>query len=158
MSNPVAPAALTKTFQELYSDPANNPLKSNEQRGHEEIFLHWRTADAAPSPQQVLDDAMLDLGMPSDAIVGFQSTANDESGILKVLHAPRKHVVVLGQPATRRGRAFAHEGDVLGVDIDSVALDVSQFTGQVWIPEDFDRTLELFSKEPNVNFWIPSRR
>ena len=86
---------------ELYSDPANNPLGSGEDEvaGYEEIYTHWRTIDQAPNGQQVLADAVMDLGEPVGAMCAFVAHPDHATGALKVVHGPRTYTTVPGRPS-----------------------------------------------------------
>lgn len=89
----------------------------------------------------------------------FVSHPDHQTGVLKVVHAPRKFTTggVPGRATAAGGHVFAHCDDVEGVDINTIALDEQWFglTAEVNVPNTWDCVLELFNDEPNKELSVP---
>lgn len=105
----------------------------------------------------MLNDLLLDLEHPVGAMCAFLHSPDHQTGVLKVIHAPRRFTSVPGRATPARGKAFACSGDVEGIDVDTIALDIQQLelTAEIHIPGDWDCMLEMFNNEPNNELLDP---
>jgi hypothetical protein len=147
-----APHAITITYRELYSEPANNPFgmeESVKDAGYEAVYEVWRDTAGALEVDVLLQNILADCSRPIGGIGVFVSDGSSSTGVLEVMHGVSIYPGVPGQ-ARDQMKIFASVGDVEGVDIATVAFDPKKLsvTPDVLVPGSIDRTLQLLAKEP----------
>lgn len=119
-----------KTYKALFSDPSLNPLDAGDgaKAGYQEVYQRWRTVHNAPEAADVLQDALMDLAEPIGAIGTFVRDGHSASGGLKITHGLMKYT---GRPRWAdplRGHALAYLGDVIVIDIQTMAISWNELT------------------------------
>jgi hypothetical protein len=140
------------TYEELYSDPANNPFGRDEEVVavcYSEVNEFWRATSSPLTVDALHQNILADCSRPIGAVGVF--VYDDESGIvrLKLLHGLHSFP---GTPGDSRDRmvTMAFEGDVAGIDACTIAFDAAQLaiTPDVVMSGTLDRVQQLLNEEP----------
>ena len=144
----------TLTYKALFNDPSNNPYGSGDEAkaGYAATYAHWRVEDNPPTPEAVQQETLVDFQWAIGAMGYFISTPGNPNGILHLGHGLYTHPGVAGRPSPDRGVAYGFVGDVHGIDIESYALEVTQFerTPEVGIAATPIRHQELLDLNPGM--------
>jgi hypothetical protein len=142
------------TYCELFAEPASNPFGAEEEEAAAciaSVYLNWRTTSELPDVDAVEDDLISDFSRPIGGIGMFAQHERSATGVLEVLHGFQMFPGVPCKTGRERKQLFCYVGDVLGVDLHTVAFDEEQLetTMAVNVPATIDRVLQLLGEEPN---------
>jgi hypothetical protein len=144
-------------YEELYVDRASNPFVTDDKRVilcYSEVNEMWRSTHN--NPLSVLWPnftntfyILADLSRPIGAIGVFVADDESDIGHLKLLHDLHNFPGPPGHSSDRMV-TMGFEGDVSGLDICTLAFDLTQLaiTDNVIVPGTIDRVQQLLSEEP----------
>jgi hypothetical protein len=148
-------AAITahRTFGQLFSDPAANPLGTNES---EIRALYWVIysdyhVDESPTTVETLEEEMLeDFVEPIGALGLMVATEGSKTGVLELTHGHALYASRPIQSHADRGTTFGYECEVDGTNAYTFAFDRNQLglTPYVNMPRTADRHLTLLEGDP----------
>jgi hypothetical protein len=137
------------TFVEFYAEPANNPFGVFEDylEAYTRVVFKVFRAEGLPLDEaELLQNIQADFCRPIGVFVPDKSSP---TGVLWVLHGIQ---LLSGIPGQTRYclKTFAFEGDVVGVDMATIAFDPSQLaiTDDIIVPGSITRTRQLLAAEP----------
>jgi hypothetical protein len=146
-------------YRQLYSEPTNNPFGTNEEELEvctRAVFEVFRATGLALQEGELLLNIQADFCRPVGGIVIFVPDGASPTVMLQVL---RGVYLCPGVPGLSRGimKYFAFEGDVEGVDTDTIALNKAQLTttADVLVPGSISRTQQLLDIEPSSDILGP---
>ena len=139
------------SYQSLHSDQGNNPCGSGADAitGYRAACHHWRVQPAPPDADEVVESAPSDFQWTVGLIGMFVMDGSSPTGVLRTVHGLPKHPGLPGRPSPERGQVFGCAEDVAGIDIDTIALDETQFeiTGEANAAGSFARHAEMLAGE-----------
>jgi hypothetical protein len=147
------------TYEELYSDPANNPFRKEEELVdlcYSEVNKFWRATHSPLTVEALHQNIHADFSRPIGALGVFVYDDESGTGRLKLKHGLH---IFPGTPGYSRDRmvTMACEGDVAGIDVCTIAFDAAQLevTPDVVVPSTLDRVQQLLNEEPGCDVLGP---
>jgi hypothetical protein len=145
---------ISLTYCELFAEAASDPFGSEEEEAAAciaAVYLNWRTTSDPPDVEEVEDDIISDFSRPIGGIGMFVQHERTATRVFEVLHGFQKFPGVPGKTGRESKQLFCYVGDVLGVDLHTVAFDEEQLetTMAVNVPATIDWVLQLLGEEPN---------
>jgi len=149
-----APTAAVRSYKDLFANPSKCPLGIGDpmKSAIGNIYAHWRVDAGPPDVDEVHEDLLSDFVWAIGAVGVFTSATPDEpTGALKLLHGFLRHPGLPGQASAHRNVTFAYLGDIVGLDIQSVAFDENQLerTDEVNVAGSPARHQELLQADPD---------
>jgi hypothetical protein len=153
------PLATKLNYSELYSDDTINPFGTETNAGYAAVFNSWRVDARPPTVGKLLEDVVADFARPMGGIGIFVEDGESATGHLVVAHGLQPFHGIPGRNTQDRKLLFGFEGDVVGVDIATVAMDTTQWeiTVAVNVPRTATRVLQLLGVEPKGELIGPFR-
>jgi hypothetical protein len=146
-------------YRQLYSEPTKNPFGTNEEELEvctRAVFEVFRATGLALEEGELLLNIQANFCRPIGGIVIFVPDGASPTGMLRVLRGVH---LCPGVPGRSRDRMkyFAFEGDLEGVDTDTIALNKAQLTitADVLVPGSISRTNQLLDAEPTIDILGP---
>jgi hypothetical protein len=142
------------TYCELIAEPASDPFRAEEEEAAAcitSVYLNWRTTSDPPDVDDVEDDLISYFSRPIGGIGMFVQHERSATGVLEVLHGFEDFPGVPGKTCRDRKHLFCYVGDVLDVDLHTVAFYEEQMetTMAANVPATIDQVLQLLGEESN---------
>jgi hypothetical protein len=122
------------TFMEFYSDPGQDPSGTDEDKEATwvvAVYLSWRATGDAPDVDEVLEDIMVYFTSPIGGVGFFFQFTRSIMSTLQVAHGFQSFPGLPGRTDRERRQVFCFVGDVMGVDVTTVAFDEDQVDNTV---------------------------
>jgi hypothetical protein len=155
-------AAITayRTYEQLFSDPATNPLGTNEaeiRSSYRFIYSKYRVDDSPPMVEELEREILADFVEPIGAVGVMVASEGSKTSVLKLTHGNALYTSRPGRANVDRGTNFFYEGDVDGTDAYIFAFDRNQLgmTPYVNVPRTADRHYTLLQGEPADDRVVP---
>ena len=141
------------TYDEYLGDPSLNPFGVDAGRGYDNVYQGtWRTTNSPPEIAAIHDNVMADFqDGPTGVVAVYLADDDSPTGILKTLLGFQQYPGRPGEMNDERRRSFAYCGEVDGIDIDTIAVNVDLFerTRTLNIPDTAARMMELLEQNPD---------
>jgi hypothetical protein len=147
------------TYSKLYSEDTMSPFGTETKAGYATVFNSWRVDARPPTVGKLLEDVVADFARPMGGIGIFVEDSESATGHLVVAHGLQPFHGIPGRNTQDRKLLFGFKGDVVGVDIATVAMDNTQWeiTVAVNVPGTATRVLQLLGAEPEDELIVPFR-
>ena len=154
MTTPAPPSP--RTYKELFSDPSNNPIGTNNDELKESLqgsYAQWRVSSNPPDVCSLHQDLLLEFQWPIGGVAVFMEASVDHhpTGVFKILHGIQHFPGRPGKHSLHRDVTFAYLGDVYETDIQSLAFDENllERTPDINIPGSFQQLNKILSANPD---------
>jgi hypothetical protein len=120
------PLTPTLTFGKLYSDRANKPLGSDEDKVVESLWVlytEWWMNDAAAKITELESNVIVDFPLLIGAVGMCVSYGDSKTGCLKLLRGFKRYIGGVGRSGPDHKAIFCFEGDIDGTYILTVPFN-----------------------------------
>jgi hypothetical protein len=148
-------AAITayRTYGQFFSDPAANPIGTNEaeiRSSYRVIYSDYRVDDSPPTVGDLEREILADFSEPIGAVVVMVASEGSTTGVLNLTHG---HALYSSRPSrdhADRGTSFCYKGKVDGTYAYTFTFDRNQLrmTLYVNVPRTANFQHKLLKGEP----------
>jgi hypothetical protein len=110
-----------------------------------------------PTTNEVHMDILAEFASLVGAIGVFVQGGGSPMGLLQVLHGVHNFPGLPGRPSADRRQTFAYLGEVVGIDVVTIAFDKDcmGITDSVIVPGTHDRVMQMLAEEPSAELLGP---